>query len=126
MANSRSMYMEKIDNLADDETVTFTPPFGAHTWQIRLFTDGHATTSVNIQTKDEDGEFIHVDGSPFQGSGGTDDFDASGELELTIDSTNPSIRVDGDVLNAVMKVKCKAYRTLEDVATSGYTAILKD
>jgi len=127
MANSRSMYMEQIENLAGDESVTFTPPFACNTWQIRLFTNGHATTSINVQTKDEEDEFIHVDGSPFTGSDGTDDFDADGNLEITIDSTNPSIRVDADVVSAgTIKVRCKAYRNLDDIPTGGYTAILKD
>ena len=128
MANSRSMYMKKIDDLANTKTVTFTPPFGAHTWQIRLFTDNDNSTVVIIQTKDEDGEYIHIDGSPFKkvNADGKSDFDADGNLEVTIDSTNPSIRVDGDTLNAVMKVKCKAYRTLEDIATGGYTDIDAD
>ena len=136
MANSRSMYMEKcfIDLAGTDpleidgvnytpvDNVTFTPPFGAHTWQFRLITNNQAAMSIAIQTKDEDGDLIHIDNSPFQGSDGTDDFDANGELEVTLDSTNPSVKVTiSGAGNAT--VKCKAYRTLEDVSTGGYTII---
>jgi len=123
MANSRMMYMEKKENLADDGVVTFTPPFGCNTWQIRLFTNNHATTSIDVQTKDEDGDLIHIDGSPFTGSGGTDDFDDDGNLEITVDTSNPSIVVTADVVTAAIDVKCKAYRTLDDVASSGYDAL---
>lgn len=128
MANSRSMYMEKkAITTAGTTNVTFTPLFGANTWQLRIMSNDDADMSLLIQTVDEDGDVISVDGSPFtnvgQGGAATSDFGAGGDLEITLDSTNPSVKVTISGTGAEATVKCKAYRTLEDIATSGYTAI---
>tara|TARA_R100001594_G_scaffold136822_1_gene179429 strand:- start:209 stop:634 length:426 start_codon:yes stop_codon:yes gene_type:complete len=137
------MYMEKcfIDlaggNVTIDgvdytptDNVTFTPPFGAHTWQLRIMSNNDVGMSIEVETIDEDTDNIHIDGSPFVNTGGggtaTSDFGAGGDLEITLDSTNPSVKVtikDSSGTGATATVKCKAYRTLEDIATGGYTII---
>ena len=143
MPNSRSMYMEKcfLDLVVNDDVtidgvdgfnpganVTFTPPFGAHTWQLRFITNADAHLQIAVQTIDEDGDLVHIDDSPFLlDTAGT--FDANGELEVTLDSTNPSVKVTlseegvGAGTEATATVKCKAYRTLEDVSAGSYTQI---
>lgn len=132
MANSRSMYMEKCD-LDHDGTpptnVTFSPLFGVNTWQLRIISNNDAAMSLAVETIDEDASSnaIHIDGSPFtnvgQGGHADSDFTTGGHLEITLDSTNPSVKVTISGGNAEATVKCKAYRTLEDVATGGYTDI---
>jgi len=122
------MYMEKqAITTAGTTNVTFTPPFGAHTWQLRVMSNDDADMSLLIQTVDEDADAISIDGSPFTnvGLGGhpDSDFGAGGDLEITLDSTNPSVKVTISGDGAEATIKCKAYRTTEDVATSGYTAI---
>jgi len=128
MANSRSMYMEKkAITTAGTTNVTFTPLFGANTWQLRIMSNDNANMTIQIETIDEDSEAISIDGSLFVNTGGggtaTSDFGNDGDLEITLDSTNPSVKVTIAGAGAEATVKCKAYRTLEDIATSGYTAI---
>jgi hypothetical protein len=122
MPNSRMAYMEKADITAAGTTnVTFTPPFNCNTWQLRLDTNDDAQLSLAIQTIDEDGEAIHVDGSPFVQADG--DFDSNGKLEITVDTSNPSIKVTVSGTGATATPKCKAYRSLDDTTGGGYTDI---
>jgi len=114
MPNSRSSYMAQAAPTAGNSN-TFTPPFGCNTWQLRVFTDDSADTSVTIQTVDELGFVIEIDGSPFTKA--DNDLDSNGEFEVIVDSSNPSMKVtmagsDGVVL-------CKAYRSLDDVTSGG-------
>lgn len=114
MPNSRTAYMGRGNPTAGNSS-TFTPPFGCNTWQLRIFTDNSADASVTVQTVDELGLLIEVDGSPFTKAG--NDFDSDGHFEITVDSSNPAMKVtmagsDGMVL-------CKAYRSLDDVTSGG-------
>mgnify|MGYP005813161147 FL=1 len=113
--------------VSDFQSAIFTPPFGAHTWQLRMRSNNDADMSISIETVDEDSHAIHVDGSPFTnvGLGGhaDSDFNTGGVLEVTIDSTNPSIKVTCAGSGAhLTELKVKAYRTLEDVSTGAYVA----
>ena len=115
MANSRTAYMAKKAAVDDGGSVTFTPPFGCNTWQLRFMTPNTAGAFISVSMVDEDGDKIEVDGSPFDVDKG--DFDALGDLEITVDSSNPSVIVEPDGFEP--DVKCKAYRSLDDVTSGG-------
>lgn len=121
MPNSRGAYMAKKDiSTAGTTNVTFTPPFSCNTWQLRFVTNDDSAISLSVQTKDEDGDLVHVDSSPFEAS----DLDANGELEITVDSSNPAIKVTCAGGTATATVKCKAYRSLDDATSGGYSTEL--
>jgi len=130
------MYMEKSDLATGGNTsVEFIPKFGVHTWQLRIISNDTAAMNLVIQTIDEDDDAVHItkpDGNtvPFvntgQGGHSDSDFGTDGELEITLDSTNPILKVTISGASATATVKCKAYRTLEDIATGGYTDITPD
>jgi len=114
VANSRTAYMAKQQT---GDATTFTPPFGCNTWQLRFITDNSAGGSITVHTVDEDGHEVEIDGSPFKKNDG--DFDASGNLEVTLDSSNPSIKIEPDGYSANPWIKVKAYRTLDDTMNAG-------
>ena len=116
MPNSRSSYMAKKAAVDDGGSVTFTPPFGCNIWQLRFMTPNTAGAFISVSTIDEDGDAIEIDGSPFDVDAG--DFDTLGDLEITIDSSNPSVIVEPDGFEPEW-VKCKAYRSLDDVTSGG-------
>ena len=133
MANSRSMYMAKKVGMVTGNTVTFTPPFGCNTWQLRFISRNaddnayvavDAGTSIAVSTIDEEGHEVFIDKSPFVAA----DFPlvtglANGNAcEVTLDSTNPKVKVTVTETGAQnFTVLCKAYRHLEDIATGGYS-----
>ena len=122
MPNSKQAFMEKKAITAAGTTnVTFTPAFGCNTFQLRFITNNDDNLALSVETKDEDDDFCHIDGSPFtQATAGT--FDSNGNLEITLDTSNPSVRVTITGAGAEATVKCKAYRSLDDVTNpSGYT-----
>ena len=122
MPNSRGAYMAKATVASGGTTnVTFTPPFSCNTWQLRfLVTASASNISLAVQTKDEDGDLVHVDDSPFiQAELGTGDV-----LELTVDSSNPAIKVTCSGSGSEATIKCKAYRSLDDATSGGYSTEL--
>tara|TARA_R110002167_G_scaffold58769_5_gene166510 strand:+ start:17060 stop:17437 length:378 start_codon:yes stop_codon:yes gene_type:complete len=122
MANSRQAFMEKkAIATAGTTNVTFTPTFGCNTFQLRFITNNDAQLALSVQTEDEDEDLCHIDGSPFT-LAEANTFDSNGELEVTVDTSNPSIKVTIAGVGAEATVKCKAYRSLDDVTNpSGYT-----
>ncbi len=122
MANSRQAFMEKkAITTAGTTNVTFTPTFGCNTFQLRFITNNDAQLELAVETEDEDEEFCHIDGSPFTVSDSV--FDSNGNLEITVDTSNPSVKVTISGAGAEATVKCKAYRSLDDITNpSGYTA----
>jgi len=125
MANSRSAYMaKKAIATAGPTNVTFTPPHGVHTWQFRFITNDDTQLELDVQTKDEDGDLIHIDDSPFVRGTSGDIFDTNGDLEITLDSTNPSVKVTCRGDGATATIKCKAYRTIDDVSGGAYSTTL--
>ena len=99
------------------------PAFGCNTFQLRFITNNHANLVLSVETDDEDEDLCHIDGSPFTVAGS--DFDAAGNLEVTVDTSNPAIEVTISGASATATVKCKAYRSLDDVTNpSGYTTQL--
>jgi len=114
--------MEKADlATAGTTTATFSPPFNCNTWQVRLDTNDNASLQVAVQTVDEDSVATHVDGSPFVQA--NNDLDENGRLEITVDSSNPSIKATIAGAGATATVRCKAYRSLDDTTGGSYTDI---
>ena len=121
MANSRQAFMEKAVLSGASANVVFTPTFGCNTFQLRFITNNDANLSLAVQTADEDEDLCHIDGSPFT-LATANTFDSDGNLEVTVDTSNPAIEVTIAGAGATATVKCKAYRSLDDVTNpSGYT-----